>query len=231
MISRSHRIVALSAAFVALALGLPARAETSQDEQIWVQFVAQGPVAGKVVYLAELQPRYGNNASGLAQMIIRTAIGVKVSDRVTIYQGYANARTPAVGRADTVENRSFQQISWSLGNPGGVALSTRTRLEQRWLSTGDDMGWRLRQSVRAAVPFEEGGKVKLLGSVEVFVALDDTDWGARSGLDRVRSFAGVELPFSGKSTIELGYLNQYVNGANGRDQMDHVAALNLVLRP
>ena len=231
MISRLQQTVALSSALAALVVAAPARADTREDEQVWVQFVAQGQIAGKVVYLAELQPRYGNNASGLAQMIVRTAVGVKISDRVTIYQGYANARTPAADRADTVENRSFQQISWSLGNPGGVALSTRTRLEQRWLSTGDEIGWRLRQSVRAAVPFVEGGKVKLLGSVEVFVALDDTDWGARSGLDRVRSFAGVELPFSGKSTVELGYLNQYVNGANGRDQMDHVAALNLILRP
>lgn len=231
MISRSHRIVALSAAFAALALSSPARAETSHDEQVWLQVVAQGPVAGKVVYLAELQPRFGDRAKGLSQMVIRGAVGVKITDRLTIYQGYAHARTPAVGRPDASENRSFQQISWSLGNPGGVALSTRTRFEQRWLSTGDDMSWRLRQSVRGAVPIAAGGKVKLLGSVEVFVALDDTDWGARSGLDRVRTFAGVELPFSGKSTIELGYLNQYVNGANGRDLMDHVAAINLMLRP
>ncbi|MBV1687016.1 DUF2490 domain-containing protein [Novosphingobium sp. G106] len=231
MISPSHRIVALSAAFAALAFGSPSHAETSQDEQVWLQIVAQGPVAGKVVYLAELQPRFGDRAKGLSQMVIRGAVGVKISDRVTIYQGYANARTPVAGRTDTVENRSFQQISWALGNPGGVALTSRTRLEQRWFSTGDEVGWRLRGSIRAAVPVRADGKIKLIGSVEVFVALDDTDWGARSGLDRVRGFAGVELPFSGKSTVELGYLNQYVNGANGRDQMDHVAAINLVLRP
>lgn len=230
MISPSHRIVALSVAFAALAAAPPTRAATSEDEQVWLQVVAQGPVSGNVVYLAELQPRFGDRAKGLAQMVIRGAVGVKISDRVTIYQGYAHARTPAVGRPDTGENRSFQQISWALGQPGGVALTSRTRLEQRWLSTGDDMGWRLRESIRAAVPLKTGGKVKLIGSVEVFVALDDTDWGARSGLDRVRSFAGVELPLSGKSTVELGYLNQYVNGANGRDQMDHVAAINLMLR-
>jgi len=230
MISLLQRTAVLSSAIAVLALASPSHAETRQDEQVWIQFVAQGPVAGKVVYLAELQPRYGSNAAGLSQMVIRGAAGLRISDSVTIYQGYAYVRTPAAGRDDTREKRSFQQISWSLGQPGGVALTSRTRLEQRWFSTGDEVGWRLREMVRAAVPLKAGGKVKLIGSVEVFVALDDTDWGARSGIDRVRGFAGIELPVSGKSTIELGYLNQYVNGANGRDQMDHVAAINLMLR-
>lgn len=111
-----------------------------------------------------------------------------------------------------------------------MALSSRTRIEQRWLSSGSDLGWRLRQMVRAAVPLKQGGKVALIGSAEVFVALNDTDWGARSGFDRLRTFAGLELPLSGKSSVELGYLNQYAANATGPDRMDHVAAVNLMLR-
>lgn len=203
-----------------------ARAEPRQSEQAWFQAVAQGPVSGDLVYFAELQPRRGKTS----QLLARGGLGVKVAEGVMLYQGYANVRTAAEGRPETRENRAFQQLSWSLGKPGGIALSSRTRLEQRWLSSGDDTGWRLREMVRAAAPIASGGKVQLIGSVEVFVALNDTDWGARGGLDRVRSFAGLELPLVGKSTVEVGYLNQYVKAAAGPDQMDHVAAVNLMLR-
>ncbi len=224
-----HRLLAFSA-LVLLATALPAEAQTRHDEQVWFQAVAQGPVAGDVVYFAEIQPRFGNGASQLSQILIRPAIGLRLGKAVTLYQGYANVRTPSASGGETREDRSFQQLNWSLGRPAGVTLSSRTRVEQRWLASGDDMGWRVRQMVRGAVPVQAGSKVSLLASVEVFVALNDTDWGARGGFDRMRSFAGVELPLSGKSTVELGYLNQFVNGAAGRDQMDHVAAINLMLR-
>lgn len=211
-------------------LSSPAHAQVREDGQIWFQAVAQGPVAGDLVYFAELQSRFSAHSTVLAQMLIRPAIGVKLTDGLAVYQGYASVRTPTTGGGETQEHRSFQQINWSLGRPAGVALSSRTRIEQRWLSNGGDLGWRLRQMVRGALPLGQGGKVSLIGSAEVFVALNDTDWGARGGFDRLRTFAGLELPLSGKSTIELGYLNQYAAAPAGPDRMDHVAAVNLMLR-
>lgn len=222
--------ISIAAALATAALSLPTSAYAREDAQAWLLVLAQGPVAADVVYFFEVQPRFGNDVSQLSQLLIRPAIGVKLSEKVSVYHGYANVRTPATGRSDTRENRAFQQVNLSLGKPAGVALSSRTRFEQRWLSTGDDVGFRLREMVRAALPVSRDGKVALLASVEVFVALNDTDWGAHSGLDRVRSFAGVQLPLSGKSTVELGYLNQYVKTAARRDSVDHVAAVNLMLR-
>jgi hypothetical protein len=78
-----------------------------------------------------------------------------------------------------------------------------------------------------------GGKqgVALLGYAEGFFALNDTDWGARGGFDRLRSFIGAEVPVGGRSTIEVGYMNQWVNQARRSDTMDHIAAISLFLRP
>jgi hypothetical protein len=194
--------VVVAALLSSFSLALPANAETRHDEQVWLQAIAQGPVAGDVIYFAEVQSRFGDGASQLSQMLIRPAIGVKLNDRVAVYQGYANV----------------------------IAISSRTRLEQRWLSNGSDVGWRLREMVRGAAPLGPDGKVALLAWGEVFVALNDTDWGARGGLDRLRGFAGLELPFSGKSTVEVGYLNQFVKLPDGRRQMDHTAAISLMLR-
>lgn len=228
---RPARAFALPLALLASAFAIsPASAETREDGQVWFQTVAQGPVAGDIVYFAELQPRFHMEGPQLAQLLVRPAVGLKLGKSVTLYQGYAHVRTPRDGARDASENRSFQQLSWSLGAPGGVRLSSRTRFEQRWLSTGDDVGLRVRQMIRAAVPVADEGKVALLGWGEVFVALNDTDWGASGGFDRLRSFGGLELPLSGTSTVELGYLNQFVRQPGRPDQMDHVAAVNLMLR-
>lgn len=216
--------ILLPLAMVAVSTGASAR--ETHDEQMWVNVTGMGSI-GNIAYFAEIQPRIGRGVSRLDQLLIRPAIGVKLSDTLSIYQGYARVRTPVDTGPDTVEDRSFQQISWKLGK----RLSSRTRLEQRWLSTGSDMGWRLRQMLRFAQPLSDTkGSVAALGYIEGFAALNDTDWGARRGLDRVRSFIGAEVPVGGMSTLEIGYLNQTVNQASRSDTMDHVASISLFLR-
>jgi len=220
------------AAAAALAAAQPASARTAQDEQLWINATVMGGVDGGLVYFAEMQPRFGQGVTELSQLLLRPAIGWKLSDRVSVYQGYARVRTAVAIGPDTTEDRSFQQISWSIGKVAGGALSSRTRIEQRWLSTGDDMGWRLREMIRYSHSLTDAKRgVAALGWVEGFFALNDTDWGARSGFDRVRTFAGLEVPLSGRSTVELGYLNQTVNGRRGATAMDHVASISLFLRP
>ena len=137
--------------------------------------------------------------------------------------------TKREGARDLREHRSFQQLSWVMGKPWGGEFSTRTRLEQRWRADGDDVGHRLREMVRLEVPVADNG-LAALGYAEGFLALNDTDWGARSGFDQLRSFVGAEIPVVGKTTIELGYLNQLVNQAGGRRRMNHVLSFALFAR-
>lgn len=206
------------------------RASTTHDEQVWLNFTAMGSVSGDLVYFAEVQPRFGDGVSRLDQLLLRPAIGWKITPDLTVYQGYARAITPVDGGRDLREDRSFQQISWIISRPWRGELSSRTRLEQRWRSDGDDMGWRLREMVRLEVPLNQRGQVAALGYAEAFIALNDTDWGARGGFDQLRTFAGAEIALPGKSTIEAGYLNQYIDQPGGRSRMNHVLSLTLFLR-
>lgn len=220
---------AIGAALLAVSPAL--HAQTRHDEQIWVNLTAMGSIKGDIVYFAEVQPRMGDGASRLDQLIMRGAIGVKLSPALTLYQGYGHIAVPLEGRRDVNEERSFQQINWTLGKALGGEFSTRTRLEQRWRSDGDDMGWRLRAMIRYEAPLRRDGKgPNALLHSESFVAFNDTDWGARAGFDQIRNFAGLEIPVGGASTIEAGYLNQYVNQAAGRSRMNHVASLALFFR-
>jgi hypothetical protein len=103
-------------------------------------------------------------------------------------------------------------------------------VEHRRLSTGNDTGWRLREMLRYVRPIGTPQRTRALLSVEGFAALNDTDWGAKAGFDQLRSFAGVEVPIGGTSTLELGYLNQAINDPARRIRMNHVASLALFVR-
>jgi hypothetical protein len=223
----------LSAGLAATLAIFPATAHsrTSQDEQAWINLTAMGSIRGDLVYFAEVQPRLGDGVSRLEQGILRGAIGWKLGPSVTLYQGYAHVVLPIEGGRDRNEERSFQQLSWTIGRPLGGELSSRTRLEQRWRSDGEDTGWRLREMLRYEQPFASDGKgSRALVYSELMIALNDTDWGARGGFDQVRNFAGLEIPVGGASTIEAGYLNQIIDQTGNRSRMNHVASLTLFFR-
>jgi len=218
-------------ALLAFHAARPAAAATATDDQVWVNLTAIGSIKGNLTYFAEVQPRVGESVSRLSNLLLRPAIGWKVTPSLTFYQGYAHVASPRSGAADRNEERLFQQVSWT-GQIGRGEIQTRTRLEQRWLSDGDQMGWRLRQMVRLEWPLTDRKKgVAAMGWAEEFVALNDTDWGARAGHDQLRVFAGMEVPLRGRSTVELGYMNQTINQSGGRRQMNHIASVTLWLRP
>jgi hypothetical protein len=220
----------LSALFAMTAvLAAPARAETTHDEQAWINLTAMGSIKGDLIYFAEVQPRFGDGVSRFDHILLRPAIGVKLSPTVSLYQGYARVLTAREGAPDLREHRSFQQLSWVMGKPWGGELSSRTRFEQRWRNDGNDTGFRLREMLRLEIPVAKNG-LAALGYAEGFVAFNDTDWGARSGFDQLRSFIGAEIPLVGRSTIELGYLNQTINQRGGRTRMNHVLSFTLFVR-
>jgi hypothetical protein len=222
----------LALASIALAGSATARAETRHDEQVWVNLTAMGSISDKLVYFAEFQPRVGDGVSRLDPLLLRGAVGWKLSPSVTVYQGYAHVISPVEGGRDVNEERSFQQLNLALGKPLGGELSSRTRLEERWRSDGGDMGWRLREMIRYEHPLRTGSDaVNALVYAEAMVALNDTDWGARGGFDQLRSFVGAEVGLPGASTLELGYLNQTIDQTRGRTRMNHVASLTLFYRP
>lgn len=226
MLSRT-RLLLTALAFAAAS---PAAAQTTQDTQLWFNTTVFGNI-GDLALFGEVQPRFGNDISGLDQIILRPAVGWKLNDAFTIYQGYARVETTPAGMPAFSEDRSFQQLSWEIGEFQKFKLSSRTRFEQRWQSDGRDVGFRLREMLRVSHPiFDEASGLKAVVWSEAFVAVNDTDWGARAGFDRIRTFVGLEIPLKGKSTVEIGYMNQTVNAPAAPVELDHILSLNLFLR-
>lgn len=208
----------------------PADAATSEDVGSWLNVTAIGTI-GRFAYFAEVQPRYSAKAGDIQQALLRPAVGYVFSSSVTGYAGYAHVVLPITGAKDRNEERLFLQLNWTLRNVAGGTILSRTRLEHRRLSNGRETGWRAREMIRYTHPLGDPNNSRALVYAEPFFAFNDTDWGARSGFDQLRSFAGFEVPLSGRSTMDIGYLNQFINDPGGRSRMNHIAAVTLWLRP
>jgi Protein of unknown function (DUF2490) len=211
----------------------PVAAQTLHDEQMWVNLTAMGSIKGRLVYFAEAQGRGGVGPRDFRQLLLRPAIGWRLSDKVTAYLGYARVETGTSDTLSTHEDRLFQQLNAPLFQIGSAAVTSRTRLEERWRNDGDEMGLRLRQMFRVAAPLAtppKGRPVRALAWSETFIGLNNTDWAAKSGFDQQRSFIGVEAPILDKSTIELGYLNQIVKRPSGGQRMNHILSITVFFR-
>lgn len=217
---------------MALLLSIPARADVAQDKQLWINGTAMGPIYKRLLYYVEIQNRSsGDFAEARNQLFIRPMVGVQIHERFAMHLGYALVLNRAVVGEDPLENRFFVQTLWRMFDLGPVQFSNRSRFEYRWRSDGDDEAWRVRSMLRICAPLFGGERkwVRPLIYGEIFAHLNDADWGPHRGFDQMRSFGGFEIPLFDTSTLELGYLNQYIN-LPGPNVMNHVLSVTLLVR-
>lgn len=222
------RAISIAAALLAAS---PAAAQVDHDGAVWINVTAMGSIDKKWVYFVEVQPRVMEDASRMTQLLLRAAIGYKISSKATLYQGYGHIVEPGAGDArGRNEERSFQQLSWSLVKAGRSDLSSRTRFEQRWRSDRGGMALRLREMLR--YEYALGTRPRNIGALvwaEGFVGVKSADW-AVDGFDQLRSFVGAAIPVGAKSTIEAGYMNQLRENRGDRGHMAHIASVTAFIR-
>ena len=200
------------------------------DAQLWLQGLALLPIGDAWTIHAEAQPRWNDDISQRDQLILRGAIGRRVSARITLWGGYAyNPRWVDDERLD--EQRTWQQLSATFPNMGKWASSLRVRQEQRYLADWGDASHRLRVMGRFVRPI--GASVWSLALWdEYLVTLDETSGGPNQGFDQNRVFAGVLRKLSEDVTFEGGYLWQLQPSTASRGtRHGHTAFLWLTYAP
>ena len=219
----------LLAMVAAMANIAPAAAQTVEsDFQSWNAIALSGPIAEESRVLAwfDGHARFRDDASDLGVTIIRPGIGYRVNSKLDVWTGYARVVSRSYGRPDIKENRIWQQATYALPELLGGKLSGRSRLEQRFRPTGDDTGWRFRQFVRWARLIENTDFSFVVWD-EVFLGINDTDWGQRDGFDQNRLFVGAAWQLNERFRLEGGYLNNILDTPLGRDQTNHNISLTL----
>lgn len=221
---------AILVAIAVLLTPTAARAQAEHDEQIWTSVNVIAPASPDVDLMLEAHARYFDGASRLGQLLIRPSATYKLPRAFSVSAGYVYARTRPLGGRATDEHRSWEQVGYVFASDAsGPLVLGRTRLEQRFRPDADGVGWRARQFVRAQLPLKTGSPIRAVVWNETFVGLNDTGWGARGGVDQVRTFVGLSLPVAKGATVEPGYFNQTVFRV-GRDRVNHAFAAHLFVR-
>lgn len=200
-----------------------ARAETSNDIQVWTALLGSAKLSqaetGPSLWL-DLHLRRGE---GSTVHIARPGVGYRVAPWLSLWVGYGYIPTLPDSGDTRHEHRLWQQAI--LGHKlDRWTLQSRTRLEQRFVDAGDDVGHRVRQFVRAGYKLDES--FGLVAWDELFVGLADTDWNAPTGLDQNRLFLGGSVQIRKELRLEMGYLSVFLNRGDS-DTLAYVAATNL----
>lgn len=194
---------------------------TEEDTRLWQVVIAEGDITKNVRWYAELQARWKDDFKNFDQAFLRPALNFALTEKASLWLGYAYVDTKTAN-GHTYEDRWWQQFQY-VSKYNDITWLSRSRLEQRHLNTGDSTSYRFRQQLRASWPLNGRSDLSYLVWDEAFWNINDTQWAGDSGFNQNRLFTGVMWKYTNSSRLEIGYLNQYVNGTNGRvDQMNHV---------
>ena len=206
-----------------------AHAETEEDGRFWLNSNAQGALpAEHFNWYAELQPRWRDEGKHLDTVLIRPAVFYKFSPQSSVWLGYAKVINHPAGKQTRDEHRIWQQYLYQFSAFDTLNFQTRTRLEERRLEDSGDEGYRIRQMLRVSKPLLSQSAISLVAWDELFIHLNDTDWGAEKGFDQNRLFVGAAYTVNPQFKVEVGYLNQYIH-TDKTDRENHTLATTLLL--
>ncbi|MEG3143334.1 DUF2490 domain-containing protein [Sphingomonas sp. RT2P30] len=195
--------------------------------QAWPALSVTVPLGGKWSGTAETLARVSRAPRQRAnQYRWRLQLARALSSRLTVAVSSGHLVTDNVGRRDGIEDQIVEQLVWTVGKIGPATLTTRTRIEQRFIVGNDGLAWRLREQLRVVAPIGRSPLSAVLWA-EPFIALNRTS-ATRETFDQLRVFAGVSLRVSRHADIEFGYLNQHLHRLSGNVSNDVVpVVLNL----
>lgn len=217
------------------------RAENAaEDFYTWAGFEMTGGLPANNPYLKNfryklfMQGRFGDNSSRFTQGLIRTGIGYAFSEKITAWLGYDWIPTSQPLAFQPFNDQAFwQQLSLRDDYSFGTLIS-RTRFEQHFFDIpgSSDAAQLFRQMFKFSMPLPfVSPRVNFVVWDEIFANLNSTDAGTRSGFNQNRAFAGLGYPINRNQSLEIGYMNQYINRPDNPrpDQMLHVLSITLLL--
>ena len=204
------RLLSLCAVFGTLVCG---RASAQDRVQPWPTVLAVVPITERWSASAEGIGRLAREDDKPSQFELRLELGRALSKRLTVWAGYVHVSTYGPGLPTGIENQIVEQANWKIGTFAGISASSRTRLEQRFVTGANATAWRVREQLRLTVPLKKDGPLFVMWS-EPFIALNRTS-ASPTTFDQIRSFAGVSIPVSARADIEVGYLNQHIHRTSG----------------
>ncbi len=219
---RARRAVVPALLLLAVSI---APTQAAEDVGLWATGTARLELDELWYTSLTLQPRFNDDIATLERLVIRPSISRRLAGPHTATLGY-DAHVIESPR-DRVEHRTWQQWGWKL--PVTFAnLSTRVRLEQRFIEDVDGTALRARFKGTWTKPLGSGAWRFVL-SDEVLVGLNDVSGGPRDGYDQNRAFAGFGTALTPRLNGLFGYQMQHI-GRPGDDLTVHQLMISLTVR-
>ncbi len=181
---------------------------SSDDFQIWSPVYLSYSYTDKIQGWYEVQPRFGENATRVNQLLLRTAMGFRMTKSWSIWQGYA--WTPSFEPGFVNENRIYQQVVYAQ-KLSAFDVMSRTRLEQRWIQHVSGTAIRFRTLLRGRFPLDDARDWGLVTQNEIFFNLNSPTNGPGDGFDQNRFFFGLNKKINEHLSVDGGYQLQAIN--------------------
>lgn len=220
-----RKILAGIAALGIAATAAQARAATN-DTQYW-QTVSASVNLGDGFQVSNETVFRSSDRRGFYEIENNLMAGYAVSKHVVVWLGYTHDPNYSHGDFTVMEHRFRQQVNFEKYKVGNLALSGRIRTEQRWREGVSATGWRARPYVKAALPVAGKGKTQAVVTNEAFFNLNTTPFQRKGGLDRTRTFVGINQSLARNLNLEAGYMLQHGYVRNAPDTNDHILTVAL----
>lgn len=208
----------------------------SNDFRLWSPVFLTVPLSTSFIGYAEVNPRLGEDVSNLNQLILRTAIGYKLNDHWSVWQGYAWNTVYQPEFND--EHRVYQQLSYKETFPL-IKIMSRSRLEERWIDHTGGTAFRARTMLRVDVPLPKMiPNTSFVVFDEIFFNLNGISngssgqrFGPEAGFDQNRFFVGFNYEFMKQFNVDLGYQMQIINTRRDQlvNQINNTIMINLFI--
>ncbi|KQN04608.1 hypothetical protein ASE85_06210 [Sphingobium sp. Leaf26] len=217
---RLRRARLIAGLCLTLSFACQARAAT-EESQAWLTELATIRISPTDIVTVDSSQRLRSDAdSGGEQFVARIGLDHAVAPHLQLGGGIAYLESET-----DKELRLFQQAIVTRG----IWLS-RTRIEQRFFSTANDPGWRLRQRIQASVPIDRAKQWTVIAATELFFHLNRARPGDKTGLAMMRHQIGLRHPVAKAIDAQLLYMRQQ-NFRDGRpDVVSHIPWLTLSWR-
>ncbi len=197
------------------------------DLGLWTPIYIKLPVTEKIITQLEINPRIQENITHINQLLVRPSVGYQLTKNLSIWQGYAWVTNYIPSFVN--ENRIWQQILYEK-EIGRFVFSSRSRLEERFIENVHGTPVRFRNMFRAQYALDKNKHWAFVIYDEPFINIGSHFQGPQSGIDQNRFFVGLNKKFTQNTSIEGGYLMQYLNVASPiQDRLNHNILVNLYL--
>ena len=231
------RMTIILAGLMATAFHSPLIAASLDQQSGWAAWSNSIKLSDRWSLISDVQLRSNDGWERPRNFIGRAGASYALTPTLSLAAGYAYIDTYTPDSPTLTENRTWQQLLL-VQKIGGNPLTHRLRLEQRFIerATGGDVySDRLRYFARLQVPLQaSGSKPFSHGYYAAFQNEVLLHLSGRSDLngqlfDQNRAYAGIGFRISPRADVEVGYLNQHLNGRT-RDTDNHVVQFSLFTR-